>query len=100
MVTTSATSLCATCEYVCKTPAGKAAVQAAHIARVVCKGTDAKTGSLSLANGALTVERATGEARAGGSVTEYSLKLASEGRVETGKLIADEAYEADGSRKL
>ena len=49
--------------YVCNTPAGKAAVQAAHVARVVCKGTAAKTGSLTLKGGVITVERAAGEVR-------------------------------------
>src|SRR5262245_31850411 len=31
--------------YACKTPAGKAAVQAAKLERIVCKGTAAKTGA-------------------------------------------------------
>jgi antitoxin component YwqK of YwqJK toxin-antitoxin module len=42
----------------CQTAAGKAAVKAAGIAKVVCKGVPGATGSLALANGTLTVTRA------------------------------------------
>ena len=44
--------------YACRTDAGKAAVKAARISKVVCKGTAAAVGSLTLAAGTLTVERA------------------------------------------
>jgi antitoxin component YwqK of YwqJK toxin-antitoxin module len=44
--------------YACKTAAGKAAVKAAHVAKVACKGVAGATGSLTLSGGALTVGRA------------------------------------------
>lgn len=44
--------------YACQSPAGQAAARAARIDRIVCKGTAAKVGTLALAGGALTVERA------------------------------------------
>jgi antitoxin component YwqK of YwqJK toxin-antitoxin module len=44
--------------YACATPAGKAAVKAAHLTKIVCKGTAAKTGSLTVQGGVITVERA------------------------------------------
>lgn len=47
--------------YACQSPAGRSAVQAAKIARIVCKGSDAKTSTLSFAKGTLTVERAGAE---------------------------------------
>jgi antitoxin component YwqK of YwqJK toxin-antitoxin module len=42
----------------CQTAAGKAAVKAARISNIVCKGVPGATGSLALANGTLTVTRA------------------------------------------
>jgi antitoxin component YwqK of YwqJK toxin-antitoxin module len=42
----------------CQTDAGKAAVKAARISHIVCKGVPGATGSLTLANGTLTVGRA------------------------------------------
>src|SRR5262245_13882990 len=44
--------------YACKTEAGKAAVKAARIAKVACKGVAGATGSLTLSGGTLTVGRA------------------------------------------
>ena len=44
--------------YACKTDAGKAAVRAAHVAKVACKGVPGNVGSLTLTSGALTVGRA------------------------------------------
>jgi antitoxin component YwqK of YwqJK toxin-antitoxin module len=44
--------------YACGTAAGKAAVKAARVSKVVCKGTAGATGSLTLSGGTLTVERA------------------------------------------
>jgi len=49
--------------YACKTGPGKAAVKAAHIAKVACKGVAGATGSLTLANGTLTVGRAFEESK-------------------------------------
>jgi len=49
--------------YVCKTDAGKAAVRAAHIAKVACKGAPGDVGSLALASGTLTVGRAFEESK-------------------------------------
>jgi antitoxin component YwqK of YwqJK toxin-antitoxin module len=47
--------------YACKTPSGQAAVRGARIARIVCRGTDAQVGSLSLSQGELVVERSAQE---------------------------------------
>jgi antitoxin component YwqK of YwqJK toxin-antitoxin module len=47
----------------CQTDAGKAAVKAARIANIVCKGVPGPTGSLTLANGTLTVGRAFEESK-------------------------------------
>ena len=47
----------------CQTDAGKAAVKAARIANIVCKGVDGATGSLTLSNGTLTVRRAFEESK-------------------------------------
>jgi hypothetical protein len=44
--------------YACQTAAGQAAAKAARVERIVCKGTAAKVGSLALARGTLSVERA------------------------------------------
>ena len=44
--------------YACKTDAGKGAVRAAHIAKVVCKGVPGNVGSLALTSGTLTAGRA------------------------------------------
>ncbi|MDP8999006.1 MAG: hypothetical protein M3O46_02730 [Myxococcota bacterium] len=44
--------------YACKTEAGRAAVRAARITKVVCKGVPGSVGSLGLTSGALTVGRA------------------------------------------
>jgi len=44
--------------YACKTDAGKAAVKAARISKVACKGVAGATGSLALSGGTLTVGRA------------------------------------------
>lgn len=50
--------------YACQSPAGQAAARGAHIERIVCKGTDAKLGSLALSAGTLTVERSADERNA------------------------------------
>ena len=52
------TSRSATCGTPAATDAGKAAVKAARISKVVCKGTAGATGSLTLSGGTITVERA------------------------------------------
>jgi antitoxin component YwqK of YwqJK toxin-antitoxin module len=44
--------------YACQTDAGRAAVKAARIAKVVCKGLPGGTGSLTLSQGTITVGRA------------------------------------------
>jgi antitoxin component YwqK of YwqJK toxin-antitoxin module len=44
--------------YACKTDAGRAAVRAAHIAKVACKGVPGNVGSLALTSGTVTVGRA------------------------------------------
>jgi len=44
--------------YACKTDAGKAAVKAAHVSKVTCKGVPGDVGSLALASGTLTAGRA------------------------------------------
>jgi antitoxin component YwqK of YwqJK toxin-antitoxin module len=49
--------------YACKTDAGKAAVKAAHISKVACKGVAGATGSLTLSGGTLTVGRAFEESK-------------------------------------
>ncbi|HEY7373814.1 MAG TPA: hypothetical protein VIF57_16760 [Polyangia bacterium] len=49
--------------YACKTDAGKAAVKAAHVAKVACKGVAGVTGSLALSGGTLTVGRAFEESK-------------------------------------
>jgi antitoxin component YwqK of YwqJK toxin-antitoxin module len=49
--------------YACATDAGKAAVKAARVSKVVCRGVAGATGSLALAGGTITVERAFEEAK-------------------------------------
>jgi len=49
--------------YACATAAGKAAVKAAHITKVVCKGTPNKTGTLTVQGGTITLERAFQESK-------------------------------------
>jgi len=44
--------------YACKTEAGKAAVKAARLTKIVCKGTAGSTGSLTVAGGTVTIGRA------------------------------------------
>lgn len=44
--------------YACKTDEGKAAVKAARIAKIVCKGVPGDTGSLAVAGGTISVARA------------------------------------------
>ncbi len=49
--------------YACGTDAGKAAVKAARVSKIVCKGVAGATGSLTLSAGTLTVERAFEESK-------------------------------------
>jgi antitoxin component YwqK of YwqJK toxin-antitoxin module len=49
--------------YACKTDAGKAAVKAAHIAKVTCKGVPGDVGTLALVSGTLTAGRAYEESK-------------------------------------
>src|SRR5580704_14612518 len=47
--------------YACKSEAGKAAVRAARITKIACRGVAGSVGSLGLSSGTVTVERALGE---------------------------------------
>jgi antitoxin component YwqK of YwqJK toxin-antitoxin module len=49
--------------YACKTEAGKAAVKAARISKIVCKGVAGSVGALGVSAGTITVERAYEESR-------------------------------------
>jgi antitoxin component YwqK of YwqJK toxin-antitoxin module len=82
--------------YACRTDAGKAAVKAARIAKVVCKGTAGATGALTLSAGTLTVERAFEEAKPylrSGKQFEALLKV-------TLKLPAEDPYSDEGWHAL
>lgn len=50
--------------YACKTAAGKGAVKAARLSKIVCRGVPGKAGTLALVNGTLTAGRAADEANA------------------------------------
>jgi antitoxin component YwqK of YwqJK toxin-antitoxin module len=85
--------------YTCKTDAGKAAVKAAHIAKVTCKGVPGDTGSLTLVSGTLNAGRAYEETKPYlrsrkqfESLLKVSLRLASDDPYQ------DEAWHALASQ--